>query len=399
MNDQKSILCARMLGKEEITYEGESIFGSKNCTTKAVRLLLILLYNGEEGITRSRLLEELYGREEMADAANNLRVTVHRLKKILAEANLPAFEYIVLKNGIYKWNSPMKTVVDALEFQKRVAEADHEADEDKKAEILKEALQLYQGEFLPLLSSDEWVVIESIRLKELYSKSLQWLCSYLKKCKEYEEILQLVEPACRIYPLDEWQSVKIDCYIELNLYEDALQEYEKTVKLLSEELGVAPSEKMMNQFQTMSERISSRPRLIGEIKGSLQEEGEERGAFYCTAPSFRDAYRMMQRSMERNGQSVYLMLCTITDGKGHCMRESEKLEHMSETLHQSIKKSLRRCDTFTRYNSAQFLIMLTGINEENCNIVADRITDEFSIEHKSWSKRLECCVTSLYNVK
>ena len=399
MNDQKSILCARMLGKEEITYEGESIFGSKNCTTKAVRLLLILLYNGEEGITRSRLLEELYGREEMADAANNLRVTVHRLKKILAEANLPAFEYIVLKNGIYKWNSPMKTVVDALEFQKRVAEADHEADEDKKAEILKEALQLYQGEFLPLLSSDEWVVIESIRLKELYSKSLQWLCSYLKKCKEYEEILQLVEPACRIYPLDEWQSVKIDCYIERNLYEDALQEYEKTVKLLSEELGVAPSEKMMNQFRTMSERISSRPRLIGEIKGSLQEEGEERGAFYCTAPSFRDAYRMMQRSMERNGQSVYLMLCTITDGKGHCMRESEKLEHMSETLHQSIKKSLRRCDTFTRYNSAQFLIMLTGINEENCNIVADRITDEFSIEHKSWSKRLECCVTSLYNVK
>ena len=84
MNDQKSILCARMLGKEEITYEGESIFGSKNCTTKAVRLLLILLYNGEDGITRSRLLEELYGREEMADAANNLRVTVHRLKKILA---------------------------------------------------------------------------------------------------------------------------------------------------------------------------------------------------------------------------------------------------------------------------------------------------------------------------
>lgn len=396
MNDQKSILCARMLGKEEITYEGESIFGSKNCTTKAVRLLLILLYNGEDGITRSRLLEELYGREEMADAANNLRVTVHRLKKILAEANLPAFEYIVLKNGIYKWNSPMKTVVDALEFQKRVAEADHEPDEDKKAEIIKEALQLYQGEFLPLLSSDEWVVIESIRLKDLYSRSLQWLCSYLKKCKEYEKILQLVEPACRIYPLDEWQSVKIDCYIELNLYEDALQEYEKTVRLLSEELGVAPSEKMMNQFREMSERISSRPRLIGEIKGGLQEEEEERGAFYCTAPSFRDAYRMMQRSMERNGQSVYLMLCTIMDGKGHCMRESEKLERMSEILHQSIKKSLRRCDTFTRYNSAQFLIMLTGINEENCNIVAHRIAEEFSSEHKSWSKRLECCVTSLY---
>lgn len=51
-----------------------------------MKLLQILLYHGDTGISRDKLLDELYGREELADAANNLRVTAHRLKKIIVDA-------------------------------------------------------------------------------------------------------------------------------------------------------------------------------------------------------------------------------------------------------------------------------------------------------------------------
>ena len=389
-------LTVKMFGKAEIVYGDKDILSGRHTATKAIRLLLILLYNRKEGITRNRLLEELYGREDMADASNNLRVTVHRLKKMLEEAGFPAYDYITSKGGVYRWNSPMETIVDASEFERLLQEADEKTDDSEKARFISEAIELYQGEFLPQMSGDEWVLMENIRYKNLYETALKWLCKYRKSCGEYEEVLRIVEPACRIYPLDEWQSVKIDCYIEMNQYEEALNEYEKTAKFLFEELGVSPSERMMKQFETMSESISSRPKMIGEIKCSLQEDGKENGAFYCTAPSFRDAYRMMRRNMERNGQSVYLMLCTITDGKGHYMPESKKLETMSDVLCESIKTSLRRCDLFTKYNSAQYLIMLTGINEENCDIVEKRIVNEFSKEHKNWEKRLDCCVSSLY---
>ena len=399
MSEQLLKLSVRMLGKEEITYGNRQIISGRNCVSKAIKLFLILLHSGEEGISRSGLLEALYGREDIVDASNNLRVTAHRLKKMLSESGFPEYDYIVSKNGIYKWQSPMQTEVDALVFRELMQKASAEEDEEKKAELVSEGLKLYQGDFLPKLSGDEWVLMESVQYKKLYTQALEWMCSYLKERKEFEEILSYIEPACRIYPLDEWQSVKIDCYIELNRYEEALEEYEKTARLLFEELGVSPYEKMIEQFSAMSEHISGRPQFIEEIKGGLREEGQERGAFYCSAPSFRDAYRMTRRNMERNGQSVYLMLCTITDGKGHCMTESEKLEDMSEVLCESIQRCLRRCDSFTRYNSAQFLIMLTGINEENCNIVMSRITDEFSKEHKTWSKRLECCVSSLYDME
>jgi len=106
---------------------------------------------------------------------------------------------------------------------------------------------------------------------------------------------------------------------------------------------------------------------------------------------------MMRRNMERNGQSVYIMLCTITDRQGQCMKECEKLTQMSDVLFRSIKGSLRKCDSFTKYNAAQFLIMLTGINEENCHIVESRIEESFAREHKSWAKRLVCTVSSLYD--
>ena len=95
MSEQMEVLKAWMLGREEVTYGDKTILLGRNSTTKASKLLLLLLHCGEEGIPRTKLMEELYGRENMVDAANNLRVTVHRLKKALAEEGLPTYDYIV----------------------------------------------------------------------------------------------------------------------------------------------------------------------------------------------------------------------------------------------------------------------------------------------------------------
>lgn len=94
-----------------------------------MKLLQILLYHGDTGISRDKLLDELYGREELADAANNLRVTAHRLKKIIVDAGLPSHDYINIKKGIYRWDAPMPTEVDAHQF--KVLSKDVQACTDK----------------------------------------------------------------------------------------------------------------------------------------------------------------------------------------------------------------------------------------------------------------------------
>lgn len=384
MEQNLPALKVQMLGKERITYGDVPILFGRNSITKALKLLIILLHGGKSGVARNKLLEDLYGREELMNAANNLRVTFHRLKKMLVDSGLPEYEYIVSKGGVYYWESPMETIVDVHVFKDLIEQASKETDSSMKIELLKQACELYGGEFLQKLSGDEWVLIDGVQYKKMYASALSELCELLLEAKEYNEALRVVEPACELYPYDEWQSIKIDCYIAMNRYKEAIKEYETTAKVLVEELGISPSPKMMEQFKLMSERISNRPQNILEIKGGLREETEENGAFFCTVPGFRDAYRMIRRGMERTGQSVFLLVCTLVDHKGRPMEGSDKLDLLSGELFDAIKNSLRRSDSFTKYNQSQYLVMLMGTNEENCQIVIDRITRRFTRDHKSW---------------
>lgn len=399
MQQTLPVLKVHTFGSLEITYGDTPILLGKHNVTKAMRLLVILLYSGKQGIARNKLLTELFENEELSNAANSLRVTSHRLKKTLAEAGFPEYEYISTKGGYYYWDCPMEVQIDAKRFEEFVEKARNTENEEEKANLYKRACDLYRGEFLAKMSAEEWVIMESIRLKKLFTEATSALTEYLMQVRDYEEALHYVENACAIYPFDEWQSLQMDCYISMNRYKDAMQVYEQTAKLLLEELGTHPSDRMMEQFKAMSQHISSRPQIIDEIQEGLKEDTMEQGAFYCSLPSFRDGYRIIRRGMERNGQSVFLLVCTIIDGKGRPMEASKKLDVMSEELFNAIHSSLRRCDSFAKYNQGQYLVMLMGTNQENCQIVIDRISKNFSKEHRTWIQNLNCTVSSLYDIQ
>lgn len=398
MSEYMPQLKVRVLGGFSATYEGEPLVFGRNMATKAMRLLQILIYHGEKGIARENLLEVLYGREELADASNNLRVTVHRLKKILTEAGLPPYDYVNIKRGIYQFHSPMSVEIDAKVFEKLVHDAERTEDEEEKVKLLKEACELYKGELLPDMSGDEWVLIENIKYKNMYTEALRELSALLMAREEYKETLHLCKIASEMYPFDEWQSVSIECYIALGQFKEAMEEYEKTAKLFFEELGVGLSEKMMAQFEIMSKSMNYKPQEIREIKENLKEEKGQGGAFYCSLPSFRDSYRLISRIVERYGQSVYLMQCNITNGKGQPLENEKKLELLSDELHNAIQHSLRRGDCFTKYSASQFLILLVGTNKENCSIIYERITKYFAREHKSWEQYLDYVISSIADV-
>lgn len=399
IEEKLPVLKVHMLGGFSMEYGDKPISFRRNTATKSMKLLQILLHCGEGGIARGKLLESLYGREELADVANNLRVTSHRLKKMLVDAGLPEYDYIQIKSGIYRWSSPMEVEVDVHVFSNLVDSSKTETSEDKKIQLLKSACEVYHGEFLPGLSGEDWVLLESVQYKKKYTQALSQVCDSLMKQLEYETVLDLCEKASELYPFDEWQSVQVDCLMALNRYKEAIQLYEDTAKLFFEELGISPSEKMMNQFNEMSAKMSHKPQAINEIKGGLKEDEEEDGAFYCNLPSFRDGYRLVRRIIERSGQSVYLMLCTVTDGKGRPMENKEKLAAMTDELYDAVKHCLRRGDSFTKYSPTQFLILLVGTNQENCSMIFDRISRYFAREHKSWEQYLEYYVSSIADVE
>lgn len=399
MGDNILNLQVDLFGKEKIVYGDTFILNGKNMITKAMKLLLILVYFGEQGISRARLIEYLYGNEEITDIANNLRVTMHRLKKVLEKAGLPENDYVEQREGKYYWNSPIKVETDMGKFKLLLQQAQTETDESNKIMLLKEACQIYKGEFLERLSGDEWVIMEAMACKQLYTEALQQLCSKLMDKRMYNQVLQFIEPACQLYPFDEWQSIQIDCYIAMNQYKEALKTYEQTARMLVEELGVDPSPKMLEQFKNMSDHISYKPKVLEEIKEDFKQDVLQKGALFCTVPGFRDVCRAARRGMERTGQSVFLMLCTLVDSKRQPMKTSEKMEEMAAELHVILRNTLRKSDAFTKYSPSQFLVMLVGTNEENCQIVIDRIEKRFTETHKSWAHHVDYSVTSLWDIE
>ena len=158
---------------------------------------------------------------------------------MLVEAGLPEYDYIKIENGIYRWDSPMKVRIDVADFLELLQKAEKETEERKKMDFLSRACRLYRGEFLPALSGEDWVIVNSVRYKERYGEAMIQVCEYLKRQREYEQIVELTSTASEIYPFDEWQSLKIDALMCMNHYKRRISFMRKLPGCFLRNLGSA----------------------------------------------------------------------------------------------------------------------------------------------------------------
>ena len=89
--EQLPLLKVHMMGSFFLEYGDQPISFRKTMATKSMRLLQIFLYNKDNGISRGRLLESTYGREDVADAANSLRVGVQDFRSLSTFIHRKAF--------------------------------------------------------------------------------------------------------------------------------------------------------------------------------------------------------------------------------------------------------------------------------------------------------------------
>lgn len=363
----------KMLGGFVALYDGKPIeFGKRN-TSKFIQLLQIILLSGEEGIGKSQLFDALYGFEEMKNQNNSLNNLIYRLRKQLLENGFPVEECIVLdSSNHYGWNFEVPVELDVFQFEKLAKRAEA-APEAEQEELLKEAVGLYQGELLPAISNETWVITKSLELKKQFAWCIERLGELLKEKKEYLALYDIYTKASKIYPYDEWQGGQIDCLIFMERYQEAYRLYSDTVTLYLEEMGIIPSEEMMKKFRNLSSRVINAVENLDYIQKKIQETEEKAGAYFCIYPSFLDICQVILRSLERTGNTAYFMMCTIIDHKFKPVENEKKLDEMAAILQESIRKALRRGDFFTRYSKSQFLIVLRNIRKENCNVISDRI--------------------------
>lgn len=378
---QPDVLYVRTFGGFSVQWNGQLIAGgSKANGSQFAYLLQIMIHNRDKGVTRDRLEELLFEDREMSNIHHALQSVIYNAKKRLEQAGLPQVNYFEQRKGVFFWTSEIPLVEDASCFEDLCRQAQSAEDENERIALYMEACHWYSGEFLPMQASVIWAVHEARRYREMFCACVEKAAELLRLRQDFFQMEELGVYAAKVDPLADWEPITMEALASMGRYEEARKLYEDTVDYYFNEQGLRPSKKLMAQFERLGEEMMHRYAVLDQIQSDLSGRNDDsQGGYFCSYPVFQGIYRMIERMLERGGQSVYLMLCTVVDGKGNPMRSGPLLEELSKRMGDAIQRTIRRGDAMTQYGKGQYLVLLVNTTRENCVVIQKRINDRFII--------------------
>lgn len=379
-----------MLGGFSLAYpNGASIDYQSNRSNKLWMVLAYLLTHRGKQITQDELIEILWADEEIDNPANTLKTLRHRLCSMLdGLGNMPGKEMIRYNHGIYAWNEEVDCMIDIDQFSTYCALAEQEQDSQQKVSYYINAIEYYGGDFLPKLASEMWVMSTHAYYHAEYLRVVKKCIALLQETKRYYEIITICQKAVVIEPYDEdLHRELIQALVHTGARQSALSHYEKVKELFYQEFGLNLSDELVELYKQIIEESNDYQMDLSVVMTQLQEESAP-GAFYCEYALFKEIYRLISRMLERNGQSVYLCMISVTDKNGKRIVNTKKQNEAVGKLRTAIQFSLRRGDVFTRYSVSQYLVLLSGINYENTEMVLERIQMNFKRDNPNLSVKL-----------
>ena len=376
--EQSEILYVQMFGNFQMSYQDKPLTGERRRDTHFMSLMQILLHNVHTGVSRDYLEDVLLGDRDVENRHQALQTIIYKAKKKLQSMGLPEVNYIYLEKGVYFWTPLIHVEEDAAIFDQLCRQVSEEEDEAARFELYRKAIYLYKGEFLSDYAGILWAGAEARRYSGLFFECVQKAASILRNQQDWLRLEKLGRYVTATAPFADWESLIMEALMESGRYEEAKKLYADTVDSYLRERGIYPSERIMKMMESLGRQMKHSYEILDQIQEKLEEEGEEfPGGYQCTYPVFCGIYHVINRMMERGGQSVYLMLCTLVDGKGNPMKEGRRLEELSKRLREAIVYSVRHGDIINQYGNGQFLVLLINTTRENCSIVERRINQRF----------------------
>lgn len=380
-----------MLGGFSLTYDGGTgIDYQNNRSSKLWLVLAYLLTYRNKQITQDELIEILWGDEEVDNPANTLKTMRHRLCSMLdGLGGMSGKDMIRYTHGVYAWNEEIDCVIDTDQFSTYCALGDKEEDPEQKLSYYLTAIEYYGGDFLPKFSSEMWVMSAHAYYHAEYLRVVKKCLTLLKAAERNYEIITVCQKAVGIEPYDEeLHRELILALVNTGAKQSALTHYEKVKEMFYHEFGINLSDDLVELYKQIISESHDYEVNLSVITGLLEETARP-GAFYCEYALFKEIYRLIVRMLERNGQSVYLCLISVTDKNGKRIANTKKQSEAVGKLRTAIQFSLRRGDIFTRYSVSQYLVLLPSINYENTEMVLNRIRANFKRDNPNLNVTLQ----------
>jgi DNA-binding SARP family transcriptional activator len=223
----------RVLGPLEVLDEGRSIaLGGLRQRT----LLVLLLLRANEAVSRDRLIDDLWGAEPPATAANSLAALVARLRRVL-----PADLLLTTQAGYELRLEP--EALDLHRFERLVEESAGAlaTEPNRAAELLRSALSLWRGPALVDFAYEAFAQPAIVRLEELRLAALESRIGADLALGRHQELVGELQGLLVDNPLRE----RLRGQLMLALYRsgrqaEALEAYRDGRRVFVEELGIEP---------------------------------------------------------------------------------------------------------------------------------------------------------------
>jgi len=371
-----------MLGGFSITRGENRIDDSNNRMRKVWLLLAYLIYSRRTRTTQEQYLTLTQGpTAEIDDPAGRLKALFYRARAMLDPLGPRAgHELILHTKGNYGWNTDIPLVLDVEEFDRLYTAAGKET-EESRLELLLQALDLYQGDFLPKLSMESWAMPISAYYHQRYLEGALQALSMLCEKSQWQKVLELTGKALKIEPYsEELYQYQMRAQIALNDRSGAVTAYETMSELLFETFGVMPSEESRKLYRDACRETNNFAVSAEVVRDHLQEPGSTKGAVFCEYDFFKLLYQVQARSIIRSGDVIHIALLSI-HGTNDRSLSRRSLDTAMENLQALVLNSLRQGDVVTRYSASQLIIMLPQANYENSRMVCQRILKAFTRQY------------------
>jgi predicted ATPase/DNA-binding SARP family transcriptional activator len=224
-----------ILGPLEIVRDGVPIAPAGQ---RQRRLLAMLILQPNRVVSTDQLVDAVWSTEPPVTARTALQVHISQLRKLVGADTIETHP-----GGYLLRVDPEQ--IDAARFELLLRKARAAAEPGRKAELLREALELVRGPALADLADESFAHAEAVRLDELCIAALEERIEADLASGLRAELIAELEAVVAAHPLRERsQALLMQALYQSGRQADALAVYREARRKLVEELGVEPGNEL-----------------------------------------------------------------------------------------------------------------------------------------------------------
>lgn len=238
-------LVIRTLGRSQVMRDG-ILLSNRDWQTLAARNLFFYLVSQPGGVSREKISEAFWADLPPEQMRLQFKNTIYRLRHAIGT------DVILYDSDSYWFNRSLDYDLDTENFRSRLEQAAEVPDEQEKLTLTQQALDLYQGDYLPDID-ETWVEVERQSLHRLYVDASRDYAELQLSRGSHTQVLEDCERVLRIDPTqEEFHRLAMRAHAARGNRSGVIRQYEVCTQILRDELGVSPSEQTKNLYRLLT---------------------------------------------------------------------------------------------------------------------------------------------------